>query len=225
MAFGHPLRTGLLIAASLAQIGEFSFILAGLGVSLNILPQEGRELILAGAIVSIMLKPLLFYLLDRFGPEMTPDRPGVPGPEPSAARPPISDNTNHTVLVGFGRVGKVVGNALIETGIPLVVIDDQDETVTRLRERGVEAITANAVTGLTAANLKAAHTLVIAIPDCFEAGQIVEQARNANTSLRIIARAHSDAEEAYLKSYGATEVIQGSRQTAYAILSALRSQD
>ena len=223
MAFGHPLRTGLLIAASLAQIGEFSFILAGLGVSLNILPPEGRELILAGAIVSIMLNPLLFYLLDRFGPETRREIAGEPGPGSSTARPPMSDKTNHTVLVGFGRVGKVVGTALIEDGIPLVVIDDQDETVANLRERGVEAIAVNAVTDLTAGNLKAAHTLVIAIPDCFEAGQIVEQARNANSSLRIIARAHSDAEEAYLKSYGATQVIQGSRETAHAILSALRS--
>ncbi|MGE5267474.1 MAG: NAD-binding protein [Deltaproteobacteria bacterium] len=137
----------------------------------------------------------------------------------------MSDKTNHTVLVGFGRVGKVVGNALIKAGTPLVVIDDQDKTAASLRERGVEAIAANAVTGLTAANLKAAHTLVIAIPDCFEAGQIVEQARKANASLRIIARAHSDAEEAYLKSYGATDVIQGSRETADAILSAWRSHD
>jgi CPA2 family monovalent cation:H+ antiporter-2 len=225
MAFGHPLRTGLLIAASLAQIGEFSFILAGLGVSLNILPPDGRELILAGAIVSIILNPLLFYLLDRFGPEMTPERPGKPGPGSSTIRPPTSDKTNHTVLVGFGRVGNVVGHALIEAGIPFVVIDDQDETVAKLRQRGVEAIAANAVTGLSAANLKAAHTLVIAIPDCFETGQIVEQARNANSSLRIIARAHSDAEEAYLKSHGATDVIQGSRETAHAILSALRSRD
>jgi CPA2 family monovalent cation:H+ antiporter-2 len=225
MAFGHPLRTGLLIAASLAQIGEFSFILAGLGVSLNILPQEGRELILAGAIVSIMLNPLLFFLLDRFGPEMTPVNAGVPGSGRTSDTNVTTDMENHTVLVGFGRVGKVVGNALIEAGAPLVVIDEQNETVSKLRERGVDAVAANAVTGLSAANLKTAHTLIIAIPDCFEAGQIVEQARNANTSLRIIARAHSDAEEAYLKSYGATDVIQGSRETGDAILAALHLKD
>ncbi len=221
MAFGHPLRTGLLIAASLAQIGEFSFILAGLGVTLGILPEDGRELILAGAIVSIMLNPLLFYLLDRFGPAMTPERRADPASGRQATRQPLTDKTDHTVLVGFGRVGKVVGNALIEAGSALVIIDDQDETVAILRERGVEAIAMNAVTGLAAANVKAAHTLVVAIPDCFEAGQIVEQARKANASLRIIARAHSDAEEAYLKSNGATEVIQGSRETADAIIAVL----
>jgi CPA2 family monovalent cation:H+ antiporter-2 len=220
MAFGHPLRTGLLIAASLAQIGEFSFILAGLGVTLNILPHEGRELILAGAIVSIMLNPLLFYLLDRFGPALRK--------EPSEARsskdrPPayVTEKTGHTVLVGFGRVGKVVGNALMEHDVPLVVIDDRDETVGKLRERGVEAVATNAVTGLAAANLKDAKALIVAIPDCFEAGQIVEQARKINVGLTIIARAHSDAEETYLKTYGATEVIQGSRETADAILAAV----
>jgi CPA2 family monovalent cation:H+ antiporter-2 len=224
MIFGHPLRTGLLIAASLAQIGEFSFILAGLGVSLSILPEDGRELILAGAIVSIMLNPLLFYLLERFGPEMTPENQGTAGPARKLVKHTVTDKVDHTVLIGFGRVGKVIGNALIEVDAPLFVIDDRDETVAELRKRGVEAIAANAVTALAAANLTAARTLVIAIPDCFEAGQIVEQARNANTSLRIIARAHSDAEEAYLKSYGATNVIHGSREIADAILDALKLQ-
>lgn len=219
MAFGHPLRTGLLIAASLAQIGEFSFILAGLGVMLNILPQEGRELILAGAIVSIMLNPLLFYLLDRFGPAFQKE----PAAANSAKKAPdyVTEKTGHTVLVGFGRVGKVVGNALMEIEAPLFVMDDRDETVSKLRERGIEAVATNAVTGLAAANLKDAHTLIVAIPDCFEAGQIVEQARKTNVNLTIIARAHSDAEEAYLKTYGATEVIQGSRETADAILAAI----
>jgi CPA2 family monovalent cation:H+ antiporter-2 len=220
MAFGHPLRTGLLIAASLAQIGEFSFILAGLGVTLNILPEEGRELILGGAIVSIMLNPLLFYLLERFGPALEKE-PAETAKKSDPSPGYVTSKTGHTVLVGFGRVGKVVGNALIERETPLFVIDDRDETVAKLRERGVEAVATNAVTGLAAANLKDAHALIVAIPDCFEAGQIVEQARRKNVDLTIIARAHSDAEEAYLKNYGATQVIQGSRETADAILAAV----
>jgi CPA2 family monovalent cation:H+ antiporter-2 len=223
MAFGHPLRTGLLIAASLAQIGEFSFILAGLGVTLNILPEEGRELILGGAIVSIMLNPLLFYLLERFGPALEKE-PAETATKSDPSPGYVTSKTGHTVLVGFGRVGKVVGNALIERETPLFVIDDRDETVAKLRERGVEAVAANAVTGLAAANLKDAHALIVAIPDCFEAGQIVEQARRKNVNLTIIARAHSDAEEAYLKNYGATEVIQGSRETADAILAAVSTK-
>ncbi len=222
MAFGHPLRTGLLIAASLAQIGEFSFILAGLGVTLNILPEEGRELILAGAIVSIVLNPLLFYLLDRYGPaaksgDLPTDQRAADDQTPGY----VTGKVNHTVLVGYGRVGKIVGNELIGRGEPLVIIDDRDDAVTKLRERGIDAIAVNAVTGLRSANIAAARTLIIAIPDCFEAGQIVEQARKANPALTIIAGAMTDAEETYLKDYGATTVVQASREAADAMLAAL----
>lgn len=223
MAFGHPLRTGLLIAASLAQIGEFSFILAGLGVTLNILPEEGRELILAGAIVSIVLNPLLFHLLDRYGPpaKSSTDTPTDQRAPDDHTPDYITGKTNHTVLVGFGRVGKIIGQELIDRGEPLVIIDDRDDAVTKLREQGVDAIATNAVKGLQAANIGQARTLILAIPDCFEAGQIVEQARKANPALTIIAGAMTDAEETYLKDYGATTVVQGSRESANAILAAL----
>jgi CPA2 family monovalent cation:H+ antiporter-2 len=133
----------------------------------------------------------------------------------------VSRKENHTVLVGYGRVGKIVGNALIEKSEPLVIIDDRDDAVAKLRARGIDAVAANAVTGLASANIKAARTLIVAIPDCFEAGQIVEQARKANPTLTIIAGALSDAEELYLKDYGATTVVQGSRETADAILTEL----
>lgn len=222
-AFGYPQRTGLLIAASLAQIGEFSFILAGLGVTLNLLPEQGRELILAGAIVSIMINPVLFYLLDRFAPELAPA--SATAGDQTRAKPRaeefVSKQEDHAILVGFGRVGSVVGERLIARKVPLVVMDDNEEKVAALRARDVEAVVANAVTKLACANVKKAKQLIIAIPDCFEAGQIVEQARKACPGLRIIARAHSDAEESYLRQYGANEVIQGSRETAEAMISAL----
>lgn len=238
LAFGHPMRTALLIAASLAQIGEFSFILAGLGVSLKLLPVEGRELILAGALLSIMLNPFLFFLLERYCPSDGATATAVGGAAPGgheaqAEAPPgqkpakprsesgyVTAQTGHTVLVGYGRVGGVVGESLIATGRPLFVIDDRDETAEKLKARGVEALAANAVTALGSANLKAAKLLIVAIPDCFEAGQIVSQAHAANPNLKIVARAHSDAEETYLKQYGASDVIQGSRETAGAMITA-----
>jgi CPA2 family monovalent cation:H+ antiporter-2 len=228
-AFGYPSRTGLLIAASLAQIGEFSFILVGLGVTLRLLPEQGRELILGGAIISIMLNPVLFYLLDRMAADDTSMQ--RPTDAQSQLQPKVSKvafatkQEGHTVLVGFGRVGSIVGNRLIARSMPLLVIDDNEEKVASLRARNVEAVLANAVTQLVCANLKKAQQLVIAIPDCFEAGQIVEQARKANPSLRIVARAHSDAEERYLREYGASEVIQGSRETAEAMLAALKGDE
>jgi CPA2 family monovalent cation:H+ antiporter-2 len=222
MAFGYPLRTGLLIAASLAQIGEFSFILAGLGVTLDILPEEGRELILAGAIVSIVLNPLVFHLLDRYGPaaksgtDIPTDQRAADDHTPDY----VTGKENHTVLVGYGRVGKIIGNKLIARGEPLVIIDEREDAVTKLREQGIDAIAANAITGLRSANIKAARTLILVIPDCFEAGPIVEQARKANSALTIIAGAMTDTEEMYLKNYGATTVVQGSREIADAILAA-----
>ena len=237
VAFGYSLRTALLIAVSLAQIGEFSFILATLGVTLEVMPEEGRELILAGALISIMLNPLLFYLMDRFGLEdaaVEEDAPQDQAPPSTAppAKPPgtgektvkpafVSKQEGHTVLVGFGRVGGVVGEQLIARGSPLFVIDDSEEAVAALKARKIEAIAANAVTALKASNVAAAKNLIVAVPDCFEAGQIVEQARAKNAGLRIIARAHSDAEEKYLKQYGADEVVQGSRETADAMLNSL----
>ena len=237
VAFGYSLRTALLIAVSLAQIGEFSFILATLGVTLEVMPEEGRELILAGALISIMLNPLLFYLMDRFGLEdaaVEEDAPQDQAPPSTAppAKPPgtgektvkpafVSKQEGHTVLVGFGRVGGVVGEQLIARGSPLFVIDDSEEAVAALKARKIEAIAANAVTALKASNVAAAKNLIVAVHDCFEAGQIVEQARAKNAGLRIIARAHSDAEEKYLKQYGADEVVQGSRETADAMLNSL----
>jgi monovalent cation:H+ antiporter-2, CPA2 family len=238
LAFGHPMRTALLIAASLAQIGEFSFILAGLGVSLKLLPVEGRELILAGALLSIMLNPLLFFLLERYAPEgpaasaeatnasssghetLAEAKSAQSASKPKADSAYVTAQTGHTVLVGFGRVGGVIGESLIASGTPLFVIDDRDEAVEKLKARGIEALAANGVTSLAAANLKSAKLLIVAIPDCFEAGQIVSQAHAASPSLRIVARAHSDAEETYLKQYGASDVVQGSRETAGAMIAA-----
>ncbi len=222
MAFGYPLRTALLIAVSLGQIGEFSFILANLGVALQLLPAEGRELILAGALISIMLNPLLFHLLETFGPAEVlakdPARNQTPAPSKPTA---VTKQTGHTVLVGYGRVGGVVGERLLARGEPIFVIEDREDAVAALREQKIEAIAANAVNALRSANLGAAKRLIVAVPDCFEAGQIVEQARATNSGLRIIARAHSDAEAKYLKDYGASDVVQGSRATAEAMIASL----
>ena len=222
IAFGHPMRTALLIAVSLGQIGEFSFILANLGVALQLLPAQGRELILAGALISIMLNPLLFHLLETFGPAEVLAKGPAPNKAPAPSKPTtVTKQTGHTVLVGYGRVGSVVGERLLARGEPIFVIEDREDAVAALRERKIEAIAANAVNALRSANLGAAKRLIVAVPDCFEAGQIVEQARATNADLRIIARAHSDAEAKYLKEYGANDVVQGSRETAEAMIASL----
>jgi CPA2 family monovalent cation:H+ antiporter-2 len=235
-AFGRPWGTAATIAASLAQIGEFSFILATLGVSLNLMPQEGRELILAGAIISILLNPLLFMLLDRMKPWIdardgvsAPAAPPPPAPTvapaPSlVAKPPVAaeieatTQQGHTVLVGCGSIGHWICEALAADGVPLFVIEEKDEIVAKLKARGIEAVAASAPASLVAANLPQATALFVAVPEAFEAGQIVEQARAANRDLYIVAHAHSDEEAAYLANYGASAIVQGAREIADAMV-------
>jgi CPA2 family monovalent cation:H+ antiporter-2 len=223
-AFGYGNATALTISASLAQIGEFSFILANLGVALMLLPDEGRDLILAGAIISILINPFLFSALDgilaresvrgRAAPEAVEDAAGP--------REPIkpTELANHVVLIGHGRVGKVVSRRLGERSVPLFVIEDDEDEVTELRERGVEAIAGNAADPqlVKAANLGAARCLLVAIPDGFEGGQVVQQARAINPELLIIARAHSEQEIAHLMKHGASHVVMGEHEIAAAMV-------
>jgi len=221
-AFGYPTSTALTISASLAQIGEFSFILVSLGVSLALLPDRGRDLVLAGAIISIMLNPLFFALLDRLlaakEEAATPAKPA----EPAAPRIPLeaSKLSNHVVLVGHGRVGSVVSKALRQAQIPILVIEDSPGSVEKLRQEDIEVITGNAAAPdmLQAANVGAARGLLVAIPDAFEGGQIVAKARAISTTLPIIARAHSEEEIAHLKHHGANFVIMGEQEIARAMI-------
>ncbi|HEX5780202.1 MAG TPA: YbaL family putative K(+) efflux transporter [Xanthobacteraceae bacterium] len=229
LAFRHPMRTALTISASLAQIGEFSFILAGLGVGLQILPPEGRDLILAGALISIVFNPLFFYAIDRILP------PRVPGVQPQDGAPaapqsgelveepaeiPVTSLQNHAVLIGYGRVGRVIGEELARRKLPFLVVEEQSDIAAELRRKGIEVVTANGALSkvLEAANLQGARWLFVAIPDAFEAGQIVNQAREVNAELPIIARAHSDAEVDHLTAHGATRTIMGEREIALGML-------
>lgn len=227
LVFRHPISTALTISASLAQIGEFSFILAEIGVVSNLLPKEGRDLILAGSILSIMLNPLIFAGVDWLIPRIDRDRSSPKTPAPAAREPiPVTSLTDHAILVGYGRVGNIVGNAMKEAGQPFLVIEDADAIVAGLKQQGIEAIMGNAARAdvLAATNPSAARYLVIAIPEAFEAGQIVQQARVANPQIRIIARAHSDAEVEHLTRLGADTVIMGEREIAGAMIQSLRRE-
>ncbi len=226
-AFNYPTSTALTISASLAQIGEFSFILANLGVSLLLLPDQGRDLILAGAIVSILLNPLLFAALDRWFEQREKVRgeEAVPAEEEAIAREPIrpTRQSGHVVLVGHGRVGGFIGKALAGGGNPLFVIEDDSDKVATLRQGGVEALAGNAADPeiLAAANLGHARCLFVAIPDAFEGGQVVQQARAINPTLPIVARSHSEAESEHLLRHGATLVVMGEHEIAKAMLGEL----
>jgi CPA2 family monovalent cation:H+ antiporter-2 len=234
-AFRHPTETALIISASLAQIGEFSFILAELGVGLKLLPEQGRDLILAGAILSILVNPLLFWavglLQGRVERRVVPpagERPlgSADGDDAGAtadAPPGRSALTDHTILVGYGRVGSIVGQSLKKAGLPFLVIEDGDKALERLEAEGIETIGGNAARAeiFEAANPGQARRVILAIPNAFEAGHIVLRARAANPAISIIARAHSDAEVDHLTGLGAAVVIMGEREIARGIVDAV----
>ena len=222
--FGYSNPTALTISASLAQIGEFSFILANLGVDLALLPEQGRDLILIVAIISILLNPFLFSALDRLlaRPEMTPGEP-VAASEGTAGLSEKIEPTNlkdHVVLIGHGRVGRAVSAVLRAQKVPLFVIEDDEEAVGALKRQGIEALAGNAADSevLQAANLSAARCLLVAIPDAFEGGQVVQQARAVNSALPIIARAHFEEEIVHLKRHGANIVVMGEHEIAKSML-------
>ncbi|MDP9808147.1 CPA2 family monovalent cation:H+ antiporter-2 [Rhizobium tibeticum] len=237
LLFRKPVGTALTISASLGQIGEFSFILATLGVALGLLPEEGRDLILAGAIISIILNPLLFYVCDHLRPmlertkrdepvaEATADKLPEPADEPVAEEDDVHPTTlrGHAILVGYGRVGSIVGQNLKSSSTPFLVIEDSDKRIGELRDQGIEAISGNAVSRevLDLANIAGARSLVVAIPNAFEACRVAEQGRAINPSILIVARAHSDAEVDELKEYGADTVIMGEREIAMGMVDRL----
>jgi CPA2 family monovalent cation:H+ antiporter-2 len=220
MAFRMPIKTALIVAVSLAQVGEFSFILAELGVGLHLLPEAGRNLILAGAIISIILNPLAFWLADRLLAKV----PDAPEPEPAELpKPEPTALTKHTIVVGFGRVGTVIGERFLRLGLPFIVIEDAEDRLNAARAAGIAVVPGNAAgsDALVLAGIAAARNLYVAIPNAFEAGQVIEQARKANAALMIAARAHSDEEAEYLKQLGADHVIMGEREIALGMLDRL----
>lgn len=210
-SFGHNNTKALTIAASLAQIGEFSFILAALGTQLGVLPPDARDLILAGAIVSIFLNPFIFSAVVA-RPDDTGNVEPLPQPEPAKG---------HIILVGYGRVGSLIAGELKKAGRSLAVIEERPDPVRQAKADGVECLSGNALDPmiLRAAGIDDASHLLLAIPEGFEAGAICEHARKLNPDTRVIARAHSDAEVEHLQRLGVPDIVMGEREIAARMLS------
>jgi CPA2 family monovalent cation:H+ antiporter-2 len=214
--FKHPTGTALTISTSLAQIGEFSFILAGLGLSLKILPQEGHDLILAGALLSIIANPLLFSLLDRW--QARQDKADIAA-EPELPPGPSLDLVDHAIVIGYGRVGTELARVLRERSVPVLVIDDSSHHVERAHAAGIPAIRGNAAADLVLAEAQPdkAKIAVLAIPQPLEAGEVLAKLRAINPALTLLARAHSDFEVKYLLDHGADGAIMAERELAHSL--------
>ena len=223
IAFRYPLNTALTVSASLAQIGEFSFILLGLGIALGLMPAEGQSLVLAGALISIALNPLLFHAIEpiqrwiraRNNIARLLERPDDP-----LAELPTSTDQQHlsgqVVLVGYGRVGRHIARALREQHRPYVVAEQNREIVERLRAKGVPAVSGDAAEPavLIQAHVARAGTLVIAIPDTLKARQMIETAQALNPGVVIVVRSHSSEEAELLAKLPGVTVLLGEEELA-----------
>ncbi|GHD75398.1 cation:proton antiport protein [Luteimonas padinae] len=224
--FGHPKSTALTISASLAQIGEFAFIIAALGVSLGILPEEGQDLVLAGALISIMLNPVSFAVVDRWIARQEASARA----EASAAndREVAADAANHhlpdslsghAVVVGYGRVGQQLASLLHGRGVPLVVVEDDADRVDAARAAGLHAVRGNVAAEavmLETAPQRAAMA-VFAIPNALEAGETIARLKALNAAITVLARAHSEAEVKHLLEHGADGAVLAERELAYSL--------
>ncbi|MBK0096236.1 Kef family K(+) transporter [Erwinia sp. S63] len=223
---GHSRRTAMTISVSLAQIGEFAFILAGLGISLGMLSDEGRNLVLAAAILSIMLNPILFTILERYLDKTeTIEEQTLEEAIEEEKQIPL-DICNHAVIVGYGRVGSLLGQQLMEADVPLVVVENSRPRVEALREQGIKAVLGNAarVDTMELARLDCARWLLLTIPNGYEAGEIVTAAREKRPDIEIIARAHYDDEVNYIMERGANRVVMGEREIANSMLNVLQEE-
>jgi CPA2 family monovalent cation:H+ antiporter-2 len=227
LIFGHPVTTALIISASLAQIGEFSFILAGLAVVFGVFPSEGRDLVVAGALLSIILNPLAFAAVDPLANWLRsrarllawlerPQNRLAPTPEFGTDE----GLQGHAIIVGYGRVGGLIGEALKALELPFVVIEDDRRRVEELRKRGIAAVYGDATAAgvLDAARVNHARLLIIAAPRGFQTQRILDIARQANPRIDTAVRAHSIGELGLLERQNVGIAIMGERELALGLV-------
>ncbi|MEE8659112.1 CPA2 family monovalent cation:H+ antiporter-2 [Acetobacteraceae bacterium EV16G] len=222
---GQKWNNVLFIASGLAQIGEFSFILAALGIQLGLMQESTRDIILGASIISIFLNPAVLHLsqlIDARIRERSTSPLPEEGDEACVLHAPYAPTrfTRHVVIVGCGRVGSIVATQLAAAGWQIAVSEISIIPVALTDRENVHGVIGNAVDPKVreALNLRHARLLIVAIPETFEAGQIIEKSVAANRNLTVIARAHFDEAVAYLKKCGASRVIMGEREIAAAMV-------
>ena len=201
-----------LAASSLAQIGEFSFIVIGLAVSLKMMQPEVRDLVLAGALLSIVANPFLVTpLVGRV--KRRRQLAGTSTPSP------IADLVDHTIVIGYGRVGRELVRLLRDRGVPVALIEEDMDRVIQARGEGIPAVRGNAVLPqvLSVARPEAARLAILAIPRALEGGEVITQLRLLNPEITVLARAHSEAEVKHLLAHGADAAVLAERELAHSL--------
>lgn len=223
LAFRYPLNTALTVGASLAQIGEFSFILAGLGQALGLMSAEGQNLILAGAIITIALNAALFAAIE---PAQVWARAHSAWArrldlrdDPLAALPMTTDRkllSGQVVVVGFGRIGKHIASVLEERHIHYIVADSNREVVEAVRRSGKPAVSGDASDPivLVQAHITKAAMLVVTIPDPIASRQMVDIARKLNPHIETVLRADTEDGAELLRRDKMGEVFVGEQELA-----------
>ena len=211
--FGQSHETAATVTAARAQVGEFSFILAGVGLNLGLMPPEARNVILGGAIISIVLNPLVIVLLDS-----RKKKPEAAKPATQPEQAPIEPK--RVVIVGYGRVGSLIGKALQSAQATYSVVEDRPDVVETLQAQGVLAVLGNGISreAMLIAGVDKADLIFVTVPNGFEAGGIVELARELNPNVKVYARAHSDDEVKHLKTLGADLIVSGEQEIADAMI-------
>jgi CPA2 family monovalent cation:H+ antiporter-2 len=221
----HPVHRALTVAGGLAQVGEFSFILAALGIALNLLPVDGQNLMLAGALLSITLNPLVIRGLKRVERWITArprlqdflERVDETDPLRTLEGASAEFMRGHAVLIGHGRVGSTVGYALEQAGIPYIVIEQNRTLVTALRALGVPAVFGDATRAFVRqqAGVRHARLLIVTTPDPFQARTIVSVATRECPDLVTVVRTHTEAESRYLRQLRVGRVVMGEKELAF----------
>jgi CPA2 family monovalent cation:H+ antiporter-2 len=211
--FGQSRETAATVTAARAQVGEFSFILAGVGLDLGLMPPEARNVILGGAIISIVLNPLVILLLDSGKKKPQAAQPAAL-PEQAPAAP------KRVVIIGYGRVGSLIGKSLQSAQATYSVVEDRPDVVETLQAQGVLAVLGNGISreAMLIAGVDKADLIFVTVPNGFEAGGIVELARELNPNVKVYARAHSDDEVKHLKALGADLIVSGEQEIADAMI-------
>jgi CPA2 family monovalent cation:H+ antiporter-2 len=226
LAFRYPLNSALVVGASLAQIGEFSFILVALGLSLELVPGQAQSLVVAAAILSISVNPLLFSVLRPAHAWLTKHsafaRRLESGPDALAELPMSTAErflAGHVVLVGYGRVGRIIAKALDESGVPYVLAEENRERVEELRRRNIPAVSGDASLPavLVQAHIAKASMLIIATPETVSVRRMAEIAKTLNPAIEIVVRTHNEQEASLLQKEGMGTVFYGEHELASAM--------